>query len=107
MILDMRVGFSGKGGADKTTVAGVLSRTLARSGHRVVAIDCDSDPNLAANSGVSEERVAALRPLLDQSGDHAEVPALPPVQLLAEYGLTGPDGVTFLLAARVEKAGGG
>lgn len=103
----MRVGISGKGGAGKTTVAGVLSRTLARAGQRVIAIDCDSDPNLAANSGVAEDQVAALRPLLDQSGDHAEVPTLQPVQLLAEYGLTGPDGVTFLLAARVEKAGGG
>ncbi len=103
----MRVGVSGKGGAGKTTVAGILSRSLARSGQRVIAIDCDSDPNLAANSGVSEDRVAALRPLLDQSGDRPDVPAGQPVELLAEYGLIGPDGVTFLLGARVEKAGGG
>jgi CO dehydrogenase maturation factor len=106
-MLDMRVGISGKGGAGKTSISAVLSRTLARSGHRVLAIDCDSDPNLAANSGVPEEEVAAMRPLLDQAGGRREVPVLQPVQLLSEYGLTGPDGVTLLLGARVEKAGGG
>jgi CO dehydrogenase maturation factor len=103
----VRVGISGKGGTGKTSISAVLSRTLARCGHRVLAIDCDSDPNLAANSGVPDERVAAMRPLLDQSDGRREVPGLPPAQLLAEYGLTGPDGVTFVLGARVERAGAG
>lgn len=63
----VRVGVSGKGGVGKTTVAAVLSRTLARQGRQVIALDCDSDPNLAANCGLPDE-VAALCPFLDQSG---------------------------------------
>ncbi|HEV2767481.1 MAG TPA: hypothetical protein VGV63_07230 [Acidimicrobiales bacterium] len=48
-----------------------------------------------------------MRPLLDQSGGHRQVPSLRPLELLSEYGLAGPDGVTFVLGARVEKAGSG
>lgn len=103
----MRVGISGKGGVGKTSISAVLSRLLARAGHHVVAIDCDSDPNLAANSGVPEDQVAGMRPLLDQSNGQRKVPTLEPVELLDGYGLAGPDGVTFLLGARVEKPGGG
>ena len=103
----MRIGISGKGGVGKTSISAVLSRAFARAGHHVVAIDCDSDPNLAANSGVPEDQVTDMRPLLDQSGGRREVPTLGPTELLADYGLIGPDGVTFVLGARVEKPGGG
>ena len=64
----MRLGISGKGGVGKTTTSAVLSRTLARRGHRVIAIDCDSDPNLGANIGLGEDGADRLRPFLDQSG---------------------------------------
>src|SRR5829696_676408 len=79
----MRLGISGKGGVGKTTTSAVLSRTLARRGHRVIAIDCDSDPNLGANIGLGEEGAAKLRPFLDQSGPRRRVPeGLSPTQLL-------------------------
>lgn len=63
----MRFGVSGKGGVGKTTVSAVLARTLSRQGRQVIALDCDSDPNLAANCGLSQDEVAAMRPFLDQS----------------------------------------
>ncbi len=104
----MRVGVSGKGGVGKTTVCAVLSRMLARRGHRVIAVDCDSDPNLATTIGIGEDDAAALRPLLDQSGPVRHLPDdLAPGRLLREYGHRGPDDVTVLLAARAEKAGSG
>ncbi|MBW3638243.1 MAG: P-loop NTPase [Actinobacteria bacterium] len=46
----MRVGLSGKGGVGKSTIAAVLSRTLARQGHSVVAVDCDSDDAWSCHS---------------------------------------------------------
>ena len=104
----MRVGISGKGGVGKTTISAVLARTLARRGHRVIAIDCDSDPNLGATIGIGEEGAERLRPFLDQSGPRRKVPAgLTPAELLDEYAYDGPDGVKIMLGARAEKAGSG
>jgi CO dehydrogenase maturation factor len=104
----MRLGISGKGGVGKTTISAVLARELARRGHRVVAIDCDSDPNLAANLGLGEDGADRLRPFLDQSQARRSFPVdRPVVELLEEYGYPGPDGVTVLLGARVEQAGSG
>ncbi|MFP5318453.1 MAG: AAA family ATPase [Acidimicrobiia bacterium] len=104
----VRIGISGKGGVGKTTISAVLSRTLGRRGRRVIAIDCDSDPNLAANVGLGEEMAGMLRPFLDQSGEVRFVPRnLSPTTLLDQYGYHGPDNVTLMLAARAEKAGSG
>lgn len=105
----MRIGIAGKGGSGKTTVAAVLARSLARDGHRVVAVDCDSDPNLAVGLGISESEAAGMRPLLDQTDGQRSLPDgdLGPMGLLEVYGHSGPDGVTVLLGARAEKAGSG
>ncbi|MHB1535106.1 MAG: nucleotide-binding protein [Acidimicrobiales bacterium] len=104
----MRLGVAGKGGVGKTTISAVLARSLARRGYRVVAIDCDSDPNLAANVGLSPDEVSSMRPILDQSGPLWTLPAgADPASVVERYGHTGPDDVTLMLAARAEKAGSG
>jgi len=104
----MRIGISGKGGIGKTTISAVLARTLARRGHRVIAIDCDSDPNLGANIGLGEDGAAKLRPFLDQSGPVRRTPTgMTAAQLVDAYGYPAPDGVTVMLGARAEKAGSG
>lgn len=104
----MRVGISGKGGVGKTTVSAVLARSLAKRGHPVVAIDCDSDPNLGVNIGIGQDGADRLRPFLDQSGTDRRRPVgLRASELLSTYGHQGPDGVTILLGARVERAGFG
>ncbi len=104
----MKLGVAGKGGVGKTTISAVLARSLARRGHRVVAVDCDSDPNLAANTGLTEVEAAGVRTLLDQSSAVRSVPVgVGPRGLLAEYGRSGPDDITLLTAARAERAGSG
>ena len=104
----MRFGVAGKGGVGKTTISAVLARSFAQGGRKVVAIDCDSDPNLASNLGLNEDQVAAVRPLLDQSGPARHVPQeFTAPGLIADYGSTAPDDVTLMLAARAEKAGSG
>ena len=104
----MRLGVSGKGGVGKTTISAVLARELARRGRTVIAVDCDSDPNLGANIGIGEDGAARLRPFLDQSRPQRSLPDERSAQaLLAEYGYPGPDGVIVLLGARIERAGSG
>jgi len=44
----MKLAVSGKGGVGKTTVTALLARRLAARGRRVLAVDADPDPNLAA-----------------------------------------------------------
>jgi len=50
----MRVGFVGKGGAGKSSVAGTFARLLAGTGERVLALDSDPMPGLAFSLGVDQ-----------------------------------------------------
>ncbi len=104
----MRLGIAGKGGVGKTTISAVLARTLARRGRTVIAVDCDSNPNLGVSIGIGEDGAERLRPFLDQSGPERSLPGDDtPSRLVADYGRAGPDDVTMMLAARAEKAGSG
>ncbi|MCW5852757.1 MAG: AAA family ATPase [Anaerolineae bacterium] len=59
----MRVAVSGKGGSGKTTIAGLLARTLARTGRRVLAIDADPNPNLSIVLGLPRDHAFDLQPI--------------------------------------------
>ncbi|MGH2840115.1 MAG: AAA family ATPase, partial [Solirubrobacteraceae bacterium] len=48
----MKLAIAGKGGSGKTSISGTMARLLARSGHNVLAIDGDSNPNLALTLGI-------------------------------------------------------
>ena len=48
----MRLAVSGKGGVGKTTIAGTLCRVIGRSQQPVLALDADSNPNLALALGI-------------------------------------------------------
>jgi CO dehydrogenase maturation factor len=61
----MKIAVSGKGGAGKTTLAGVMARLLAERGEKVLAIDADPDANLASALGFPRELVAEIVPLAD------------------------------------------
>lgn len=104
----MRIAVAGKGGVGKTTISAVLARVLARRGHPVVAIDCDSDPHLAMSIGLRSDAEASMLPFLDRGG--AVTPAeanAAPVQLLGRHAVAAPDGVGLMLAARISRPGGG
>ena len=61
----MKIAVSGKGGAGKTTLAGVMARLLAERGKKVLAIDADPDANLASALGFPRELAAEIVPLAD------------------------------------------
>lgn len=58
----MKIAVAGKGGVGKTTLTALLSTLYRNEGRTVLAIDADSNPNLAAILGVSTHIV----PLTDQ-----------------------------------------
>ena len=55
-----KIAVAGKGGSGKTTVAGVLARLFADSGHDVLAVDADSNPNLGISLGIGSDATYAL-----------------------------------------------
>lgn len=111
----MRVAIAGKGGSGKTTISGTLARLLARSGRQVVAVDADTNPNLAATLGVEPERakeiVALPRSLLkrEQQPDGSMVSTFlrDPLDVLDEFGIPAPDGVRLVVMGAVGHGGAG
>jgi len=99
----VKIGVSGKGGTGKTTLSATLARTVARTGRRVIAIDCDSNPNLALSLGITPALAAGMHPMPRRAMDGTRTWA----DLIHEYGADAPDGVRIVLAAQVERAGAG
>lgn len=111
----MKIAIAGKGGTGKTTIIGTLARVLARQGRRVLAIDADSNPNLALTLGLTREQTAALTALprtlleekLDGDGKKTAVLRISPAEIVRQYGVATPDGVTMMLMGKVDHAGAG
>ena len=99
----MKIAVAGKGGTGKTSLSGTLARSFARRGKKVLAIDCDSNPNLATSLGLDEASTASLRSMPKRAFDDGATVS----DLLSEYSVTAPDGVHLVLAAKVEQAGAG
>lgn len=98
----MKLAVVGKGGSGKTTTSAVVARTLARHGRRVVALDCDSNPNLGISLGIGEEeteRLVAMRQALG-SGDQEHAPGWD--GLLERFGSEGPDGVRLAVVTKID-----
>lgn len=98
----MKIAVVGKGGSGKTTTSAVVARTLARRGLRVVALDCDTNPNLGISLGVGEaatERLVAMREGLDE-GEQEHAPSWD--ALLDRFGTDAPDGVRLAVVTQIE-----
>ena len=103
----MKLGIVGKGGVGKTTLSALLAQAYAARGLRVLAIDTDSNPNLATSLGLNPDQADEI-PLLPRSvvigaGDGAMTPA----ELMNQYGAVTPSQVTLLHAMRITQAGAG
>jgi len=111
----MRIAIAGKGGTGKTTIAGTLARVLAQGGRTVIALDADSNPNLAGILGLRAERVQEItalpRDLLERrtepDGSTKTVFAADPEAVLQEYGIVGPDGVRLVVMGKIDHGGVG
>lgn len=106
----MKLAIAGKGGSGKTSISGTMARALARGGRHVLAIDGDSNPNLALTLGIPADRIDALptlpRDLLHRSEGGAEL-TKSLEEICASHSVQGPDGVTLLVMANPQHAGTG
>jgi CO dehydrogenase maturation factor len=108
----MKLAIAGKGGSGKTSISGTMARLLARRGLRVLAIDGDSNPNLALTLGVPMERAGSVPTLprdLARRGDDGIELTKSVEEVRASHSLAGPDGTTLLVMAHPdpEEAGQG
>ncbi len=111
----MQLAIAGKGGTGKTTIAGTLARVLAQAGRPVLAIDADTNPNLATVVGVPAERAQDMlslpRTLMERrteaDGSTRVVFASDPDEVIQRYGVLGPDGVRLVVMGKVNHGGAG
>ncbi|MQA61967.1 MAG: AAA family ATPase [Actinophytocola sp.] len=99
----MKLAVVGKGGVGKTTTAAVLARTLARDGGTVVALDCDTNPNLGISLGIGDdetERLIGLRQSLDD-GTQEHAPSWD--SLIDVFGSDAPGGVRLAVVSAMDK----
>jgi CO dehydrogenase maturation factor len=106
----MKVAVAGKGGSGKTSISGTMARLLARSGRQVLAIDGDSNPNLALTLGIPPGSVDELptlpRGLLERTEEGTRL-TQSLEEVCASHSLRAPDGVTLLVMAHPQHAGAG
>ena len=98
----MKLAVVGKGGSGKTTTSSIVARQLARRGYPVVALDCDSNPNLGISLGIGDEeteRLVSMRQALDE-GEQQHAPTWD--TLMERYGSDGPDGIRLAVVSRID-----
>jgi len=103
----VKLAIAGKGGSGKTSISGTMARSLARSGHNVLAIDGDSNPNLALTLGVDPglmDDVPVLPPDLIRRGKDGIELTRSFEEVATSHGLAAPDGVSLLVMALPQHA---
>ncbi len=106
----MKLAVAGKGGSGKTSISGTMARLLARRGRHVLAIDGDSNPNLALTLGIPAQRMSDLptlpRDLLRRGPEGNEL-TRSLEEICRTHSVVGPDGVSLLVMAQPQHAGTG
>jgi len=110
----MKIAVAGKGGSGKTTIAGTLACVVAEGGTPVVAIDDDSNPNLALTLGLGPEASAppALpRDLLAERVDDAGTRWLdltaPADDVIRQFGVPARENLTLVVMGQPSHGGSG
>ena len=106
----MKLAIAGKGGSGKTSISGTMARLLARDGRKVLAIDGDSNPNLALTLGLPPGHMndvpTLTRDLLRRTPGRDELTQTLD-EICATHSVDAPDGVTLLVMANPQHAGTG
>ena len=97
----MRVGFVGKGGAGKSSVAGTFARGLAAGCDRVLALDSDPMPGLAFSLGVAQSDAGVPDDAVEAYDEDGRTryrlrQGLTGTDVVEQYAVRTSDGVHFL-----------
>jgi CO dehydrogenase maturation factor len=110
----VKISVSGKGGSGKTTVAGTLARLIGRRGVDVLAVDGDSNPNLALTLGLDRGSFDLVTPLPHGLMEHRRVDgetrltlSTPVDELSDEFGIECADNVRLMVVGAPPGAGTG
>ena len=110
----MKIAVCGKGGVGKTTISGLLCRTLGSKGISVLAIDGDPNPNLALTLGLdpNEKMPKALTSKLleiyeKEDGKKYAKLKVSLAEVMDTYGIKTKDNVTLLAVGQPEHAATG
>ena len=110
----MKIAVCGKGGVGKTTISGLLCRTLGSKGIPVLAIDGDPNPNLALTLGIDPKATmpkAITSKLLEvyekEDGKKYAKLKVPLAEVMELHGIQAADNVTLLAVGQPEHAGTG
>lgn len=110
----MKIAVCGKGGVGKTTLSGLLCRTLGSKGIAVLAIDGDPNPNLALTLGIDPKATMPLQltsKLLEiyqkEDGKKYAKLKVPLSEVMETYGIKANDNVTLIAVGQPEHAGTG
>lgn len=110
----MKIAVCGKGGVGKTTISGLLCRSLGSRGISVLAIDGDPNPNLALTLGIDPKATmpkALTSKMLEvyekEDGKKYAKLNLPLAEVMNTYGIKTNDNVTLLAVGQPEHAGTG
>lgn len=98
----MKIAVVGKGGSGKTTTSAILARTLARDGHSVLALDCDSNPNLGISLGLGEQVTEQLISVRDAVDAGEQEHATDADDLVERFGVDAPDGVRLAVVTAIQ-----
>ncbi len=113
----MKIAVSGKGGVGKTLLASLLSRIFAESGYSVIAIDADSNSNLAATLGFPHPEkitpISEMKALIEERTgvQGSRSPGLfklnPMVDDLPEKYAQKHNGIKLMVMGQVKRGGSG
>jgi CO dehydrogenase maturation factor len=113
----MKIAISGKGGVGKTLLASFLARTFAEAGYSVLAIDADSNSNLAAALGIPHPEkitpISEMSALIEErtGAKRGQIGAFfklnPKVDDIPENYSVKLDGIKLIVMGQIKKGGSG
>ena len=103
----LRLAVVGKGGAGKSVISATLARTLARRGHRVLALDSDTLPGLSISLGAEVPDNVPLNAAAERNekGRWQLVKGIGAARAVQRFATDAPDGVRLLQIGKTDRRG--